>query len=62
MFKAILAVIYFLAFAFCIDLVFRHTLSAITDILAIVCWFIAAIASVALAIHTEKRIRGRQDR
>lgn len=48
--------VYFLAFLYVIDLIFRHTLNPITDILAVVCWVVAFIASVILADYTIKKI------
>lgn len=53
-----LIVLYFLIFCFFIDLIFRNTLSIFSDLLAIVCWVIAFIISVALAEHTVKKING----
>lgn len=52
-----LTIVYFLIFAFIIDLIFRHTLSIYSDLLAIVCWVIALIASVALADFTVKKMK-----
>lgn len=49
-------VIYFLAFLYIIDLIFRHTLSPFSDILAVVCWVVAFIVSVILADYTIKKI------
>lgn len=49
-------VAYFLAFLYLIDLIFRNTLSAFTDILAVACWVIAFVASVGMAEYTVKRI------
>ena len=40
-------VVYFLIFCFLIDLIFRNTLSVFTDLLAVVCWIIAKIATPA---------------
>ncbi len=57
MLRWLFAGIYFLLFLFVIDLLFRNTLSAMTDILAIVCWIIAFIASVGLADFTVKKVR-----
>lgn len=51
-------VLYFLIFCFFIDLIFRNTLSIFSDLLAIVCWVIAFIISVALAEYTVKKIKG----
>lgn len=53
-----LIVLYFLIFCFFIDLIFRNTLSIFSDLLAIVCWVIAFIISVALAEYTVKKIKG----
>ena len=49
--------IYFYVFVKLIDLLFRHTISPITNILAIVCWVIALIVSVGLAEYTVKKIK-----
>lgn len=49
--------VYFLIFCFFIDLVFRNTLSVLTDLLAIACWMIALIISVGLADYTVKKIK-----
>lgn len=51
-------VLYFLIFCFFIDLIFRNTLSIFSDLLAVVCWVIAFIISVALAEYTVKKIKG----
>lgn len=53
-----LIVLYFLIFCFFIDLIFRNTLSIFSDLLAVVCWVIAFIISVALAEYTVKKIKG----
>lgn len=53
-----LIVLYFLIFCFFIDLIFRNTLSIFSDLLAIVCWVIAFIISVALAEYIVKKIKG----
>ena len=53
----IFTVVYFLIFCGLIDLIFRHTLSISSNILAIVCWVIAFIISVALADYTAKKIK-----
>lgn len=52
-----LTAIYFLIFCFLIDLIFRNTLNIFSDLLAIVCWVIAFIVSVALAEYTVKKIK-----
>lgn len=49
--------VYFLIFCLLIDLVFRNTLSVLTDLLALVCWIIAFIVSVGLADYTVKKIK-----
>ncbi len=49
-------IIYFLILCFVIDLIFRNTLSIYSDLLAIACWVIALITSVALAEYTVKRL------
>ena len=49
-------IIYFLILCFIIDLIFRNTLSIYSDLLAIACWVIALIISVALAECTVKRL------
>jgi len=50
-------VVYFLLFCFFIDLIFRNTLSIITDILAVVCWIAAFAVSIGLADYTVKMIK-----
>lgn len=37
MLKAFFTIVYFLIFCFLIDLIFRNTLSVITDMLAVIC-------------------------
>ena len=39
-----------------IDLIFRHTVSPVTDILAVICWAAAFISSVIFADYTIKKI------
>lgn len=51
-------VVYDLLLMFLLDLVFRHTLSVATDLLAIMCWVVALIVSVGLAEYTVKKIKG----
>ena len=53
-------VVYFLIFCYFIDLVFRNTLSIYSDLLAIACWVIAFIISVALDNHTVKKIKDQE--
>ena len=51
------AAVYYCVFLVLIDLVFCHTLSVLTDILAVVCWVVAFIVSVGLAEFTVRKIR-----
>lgn len=57
MLKAFFTIVYFLIFCFFIDLIFRNTLSVITDILAVICWIIALIISVVIADYTVEKIK-----
>ena len=57
MLKAFFTIVYFLIFCFLIDLIFRNTLSVITDILAVICWIIALIISVVIADYTVEKIK-----
>jgi len=50
-------VVYFLILCFFIDLIFRNTLSIITDILAVVCWIIAFVVSVGMADYTVRKLK-----
>ena len=56
---AFFTAVYFLASLFLIDLIFRNTLSVLTDIMAVICWIIAFVASVGLAEYTVKKIRNK---
>lgn len=56
-FMVFLTIVYFLIFCFFIDLIFRNTLSIYSDLLAIACWVIAFIISVALAEFTVKKMK-----
>ena len=56
MLKAFFTIVYFLIFCFLIDLIFRNTLSVITDMLAVICWIIALIISVVIADYTVEKI------
>lgn len=56
---AFFTVVYFLASLFLIDLIFRNTLSVLTNIMAVICWIIAFVASVGLAEYTVKKIRNK---
>ena len=62
MLMAFFAAVYFVVFAFFIDLVFRHTLSVQTNILAVICWGIALIVSVGLAQYTVKKIKEKYEK
>ena len=57
MLRGFFTVVYFLVSLFLIDLIFRNTLSVLTDIMAVICWIIAFFASVGLAEYTVKKIR-----
>ena len=48
-------VFYSLILMFFLDLIFRHTLSVTTDLLAIMCCIVAFIVSVGLAEYTVKK-------
>ena len=52
-------VVYFLLFAFFIDLIFRNTHHIVTDLLTIVCWVVALIVSAGLADYTVKKVQDR---
>ncbi len=62
MLKVFFTVVYFVVFLFIINLIFRNTLSAFTDILTIACFVIAFIASVGLACYTVKRIQEKYEK
>ena len=49
--------VYFYVFVKLIDLLFRHTISPVTDVLAVVCWVAALVISVGLAEYTVKKIK-----
>lgn len=57
MLRGFFTVVYFLVSLFLINLIFRNTLSVLTDIMAVICWIIAFFASVGLAEYTVKKIR-----
>lgn len=59
MLRIFFTVVYFLVFAFFIDLIFRNTHHIVTDLLTIVCWVVALIVSVGLADYTAKKIQDR---
>ena len=50
-------VVYFLFFAYLIDLIFRNTLSPLANLLAVLCWLIALGFSIGLAGFTVRKIR-----
>ncbi len=57
MLKVFFTVVYLYIFWFIIDLIFRNTLSVLTDILALICLVIAFIISVGMAEYTVKKIK-----
>lgn len=57
MLRGFFTAVYFLVSLFLINLIFRNTLSVLTDIMAVICWIIAFFASVGLAEYTVKKIR-----
>lgn len=57
MLRAFFTAVYFIVFLFLIDLLFRHTLTAVANMLAIACWIIAFIASIGPAQFTVGKIR-----
>ena len=59
MLRGFFTVVYFLVSLFLINLIFRNTLSVLTDIMAVICWIIAFFASVGLAEYTVKKIRNK---
>ena len=56
MLKVFFTVVYLYIFWFTIDLIFRNTLSVLTDILALICLVIAFIISVGMAEYTVKKM------
>lgn len=50
-------IVYDLVFLFLIDLAFKHTVNALTDIAVVVCWVIAFLVSVGLAQYTVRKIK-----
>ena len=59
MLRGFFTIVYFLVSLFLINLIFRNTLSVLTDIMAVICWIIAFVASVGLAEYTVKKIRNK---
>lgn len=51
------AAVYYVIFLLLIDLIFANTLSALTDILAVLCWIVTFVVSVGLAEYTVKKIK-----
>ena len=50
-------IVYDLVFLFLIDLAFKYTVNALTDIAVVVCWVIAFLVSVGLAQYTVQKIK-----
>lgn len=55
------AAVYFLAFFFLTDRLFRRALSGLGNVLALACLFAGLIVSLVLADITVKKIRGGPD-
>ena len=62
MLRAFFTIVYFLIFLFLIDLIFRNTFSVITNMLVVICWVIAFIASFGIADYTVKKIKEKYER
>ena len=58
LFQIFLTIVYFVIFVFVINKLINHFLpiNLLTDIITLVCWVIALIASVALAEYTMKKL------
>lgn len=58
LFRIFLTIVYFVIFVFVINKLINHFLpiNLLTDIITLVCWVIALIASVALAEYTMKKL------
>lgn len=58
LFQIFLTIVYFVIFVFVINKLINHFLpiNLLTDIIALVCWVIALIVSVALAEYTMKKL------
>ncbi len=58
LFRIFLTIVYFVIFVFVINKLINHFLpiNLLTDIITLVCWGIALIASVALAEYTMKKL------
>ena len=54
------AVLYFRVGLFLVDLVFRNTLSVVTDFLSVICLIIVFFVSVGLAEFTVKKIADKE--
>ena len=57
MLKLFFSAVYFIAFGYAIDFVFRNTIGLAANLLVIFCWSIALIISVGLAEYTVKKIK-----
>ncbi len=57
MLRFFFTVVYVVIFFYLLDLVFRNTLSPVTDVLAGLCLIIAIIISILLADYTVKKIK-----
>ena len=58
LFQIFLTIVYFVIFVFVINKLINHFLpiNLLADIITLVCWVIALIASVALAEYTMKKL------
>ena len=57
MLTILLTAVYFYVFFHLVDLIFRHAVGPVPNILSIICLVIALIASVIMANFTVKKIR-----
>lgn len=55
--RVLFTAVYFVVFLLLIGLVFRNTLNAFRDLLAVICWLIALIVSIGLADYTVKKLK-----
>lgn len=53
---AFFTIVYFRVFLFLLNLIFRNTLSAFGNLMAVICCIIAFIVSIELADYTVKKI------
>lgn len=60
--KCFFTLVYFWLLGHGVALLFRQTHHIVTDLLTLVCWIIAFLASVGLAEYTVKKIRDRYSR